>query len=78
MSAPKFVSGSTLTQWNLVREAVLEADSSGYALGKCLILRQDNGSKKPVINCTQKLIGAEMIYEIYDKELLAIIACVKE
>lgn len=57
---------------------MLEADCSGYALGGCLLQKQDNTTWKPVAYYSRKLTGAEMNYEIHDKELLAIVACMKE
>ncbi|KAI1000197.1 hypothetical protein K3495_g8004 [Podosphaera aphanis] len=57
---------------------MLEADCSGYALGGCLLQKQIDKSWRPVAYYSRKLSGAEMNYEIHDKELLAIIACMKE
>lgn len=57
---------------------MLEADSSGYAIGGCLLQKQEENVWKPVACYSRKLTGAEMNYEIHDKELLAVVACMKE
>ena len=74
----KFVSEPVLAQWDPDRETLLETDSSGFALGGCLLQKQEDESFKPVAYYSRKLTGAEMNYDIHDKELLAIIACIKE
>ncbi|KAI0994388.1 hypothetical protein K3495_g13794, partial [Podosphaera aphanis] len=74
----RFITEPALAQWDPDRETMLEADCSGYALGGCLLQKQDEGSWKPVAYYSKKLSGAEMNYEIHDKELLAIVVCMKE
>lgn len=74
----KFIVEPALAQWDPDRETMLEADCSGYALGGCLLQKQDNTTWKPVAYYSRKLTGAEMNYEIHDKELLAIVASMKE
>ncbi|KAI1003236.1 hypothetical protein K3495_g4968 [Podosphaera aphanis] len=74
----KFLEEPALAQWDPDRETMLEADCSGYALGGCLLQKQIDESWRPVAYYSRKLSGAEMNYEIHDKELLAIIACMKE
>jgi hypothetical protein len=53
---------------------VLEADASDYALGGILSQKTTMGLQ-PVAFYSRKLTTAEINYEIHDKELLAIIAC---
>ncbi|KAI0997402.1 hypothetical protein K3495_g10783 [Podosphaera aphanis] len=74
----KFISEPALAQWDPKRDAMLEADCSGYALGGCLLQKHERGLWMPVAYYSRKLSGAEMNYEIHDKELLAIVACMRE
>ena len=39
----KFIAEPALAQWDPDRETMLEADSSGYAIGGCLIQKQETG-----------------------------------
>lgn len=73
-----FASEPVLAQWNPDRETILEADCSGYAMGGCLSQMDDQGRLRPVAYFSKRLNGAEVNYPIHDKELLAIIACMKE
>lgn len=55
----------------------VEADSSNYATGGVLLQEQD-GKWKPVAYQSEALSPAERNYEIYDKEMLAIVNALKE
>lgn len=57
---------------------MFEADCSGFAPGGCFIQRQNSKFRKPVAYHSYKQTGPEMNYELYDKELLGILACMKE
>jgi hypothetical protein len=72
-----FISEPVLAQWNPERETVVEADCSGSALGGCLSQRGEDGVLYPVAYHSAKLTSAERNYTIHDKELLAIISCLK-
>ncbi|KAI0997451.1 hypothetical protein K3495_g10734 [Podosphaera aphanis] len=74
----KFISEPALAQWDPDRDTMLEADCSGYALGGCLLQKHERGLWMPVAYHSRKLSGAEMNYEIHDKELLAVVACMRE
>lgn len=50
-------------------------DSSDYVTGGILSQRDDDGHLHPVAFFSKKMIAAELNYEIYDKELLAIVRC---
>lgn len=67
-----------MAQWGPDRETMLEADSSGYAIGGCPLQKQDDKVWKLVAYYLRKLSGLEMNYEIHDKQLLAVVACMKE
>ena len=47
-------------------------------MGGCLSQTDDQGRLRPVAYFSKRLNGAEVNYPIHDKELLAIIACMKE
>lgn len=72
-----FASEPVLTQWDPDRETIVEADCSGYALGRYLSQINDKGIIHPVAYLS-RLGGAEVNYPIYDKEMLAIVSCLKE
>jgi len=67
-----------LTTFDPVKPAEVEADSSDYALGACLTQEDDQGRKHPIAYWSRKLTAAELNYDIYDKELLAIVEAFKE
>jgi RNase H-like domain found in reverse transcriptase/Reverse transcriptase (RNA-dependent DNA polymerase)/Integrase zinc binding domain/Chromo (CHRromatin Organisation MOdifier) domain/Integrase core domain/Retroviral aspartyl protease len=55
------------------RPKKIEADSSNYAVGAVLSQLEDDGRWHPVAFISSSLQPAERNYEIYDKEMLAII-----
>jgi hypothetical protein len=57
--------------------AIVETDSSDFALGAVLSQRHDN-RLHPVAFLSKKLSPAELNYEIYDKEMLAIVRAFQE
>jgi hypothetical protein len=57
--------------------AIVETDSSDFALGAVLSQRHDN-CLHPVTFLSKKLAAAELNYEIYDKEMLAIVRAFQE
>lgn len=61
-------------------EFLLETDASDYGIGGVLsqYSKGDPDQLRPVAFFSRQLQPAERNYEIYDKELLAIIACLKE
>ena len=72
-----FIAEPALAQWDPDRPTEVEADCSGYALGGCLLQRDKQGLTRPVAYHSRKLLPAECNYEIYDKELLAIMSCLE-
>jgi hypothetical protein len=54
---------------------VVETDASGYALAGILSQADSAGDLRPVAFYSRKFTPAEMNYETYDQELLAIKAC---
>ncbi|KAI0998625.1 hypothetical protein K3495_g9572 [Podosphaera aphanis] len=73
-----FATEPVLAQWDPDRETVLEADSSGYAIGGCLSQVNMQGRLRPVAYLSRRLDGAEPNYPFHDKEMLSIIACLQE
>ena len=59
--------------------AIVETDASDFAIGACL-LQRDATTKRlhPVAYYSRKLTPAEVNYEIHDKELLSIVAALRE
>ena len=58
------------------RKVIIETDASDYAIGACLT-QEIEGKRHPVVYFSRKIIPAEQNYEIYDKELLAIVAALR-
>jgi hypothetical protein len=55
------------------KEFILEVDASQYALGAVLSQKNDKGRNQPVGYFSKTLIPAERNYDVYDRELLAIV-----
>jgi len=72
----RITSAPILVHFDHNQTAYIEADSSDYVQGGCLS-QMRNGVLHPVAFFSRKLLPAECNYEIYDKELLAIINCLE-
>ena len=75
----RFTDGPVLATYDPERDTRLEPDASGWAVGG--VLSQFDTSLqiwRPVAFFSTKHSPAESNYDIHDKELLAIIKCVKE
>ena len=73
-----FVTAPNLLIFDPDRETVLETDSSGYCTGGVLMQYDDQGVLRPCAFFSKKNLPAECNYPIYDKELLAIVKCLRE
>jgi hypothetical protein len=62
-----------LLHFDYTKQCYLEVDSSDYVQGGVLSQKDNNGLLHPVAFFSRKLLPAECNYEIYDKELLAIV-----
>jgi len=51
----------------------MEVDASDYAIGGVLFMECEDGKWRPVAFLSKSLNKTEKNYEIYDKEMLAII-----
>jgi len=67
-----------LRHFNYDREIVVETDASDYVLADVLSQYDDEGTLHPVAFYSKKHSPAECNYEIYDKELLAIVRAFEE
>ena len=73
-----FTSAPILKHFDLEKEILLETDASDYVSAGILSQRNEEGILHPVEFFTKKHSPAECNYEIYVKELLAIIRCFEE
>ena len=72
-----FITAPILEHFYPDRETVLETEASDFALG-CVLSQFKAKRLHPVAFHSRKLNDAEWIYEIHDKELLAILEKFKE
>lgn len=70
-----FISAPILRHFDPEREVVVECDASDYVSSGILSQYDDQGILHPVAFMSKKHDPAECNYEIYDKELLAIVRC---
>ena len=69
--------GPILRHFDPSKPCIMETDASDYALGGVVSQYDENGLLHPIAFYSRKLLPAEMNYQIYDKELLAIVATFK-
>ena len=67
-----------LTIFDLERETILETDILDYTVGAYLTQKENNSKIQTVAFYSHKIIGPELNYNIYDKELLAIVEALHE
>lgn len=68
-----FKQGSMLAHFDPNKQTILETDASDYVTAAVLSQYDDSGILRPVAFMSKKMLPAECNYEIFDKELLAII-----
>jgi len=73
-----FTSAPILAPFDWEKEVLLETDASDYVSAGVLSQVGDDGILRPVAFFSKKHSITECNYEIYDKELLAIIRCFEE
>ena len=66
-----------MVSFDLQKPSWLETDASDKALGGCLTQIDKNRILRLVAYYSKKLKEAELNYNIYDKELLAIVDCLR-
>jgi RNase H-like domain found in reverse transcriptase len=67
-----FTSAPILSHWVPDQPLVVDTDASDYALGAILSLFDEEGILHPVAFHSRTFTGAELNYDVHDKELLAI------
>ena len=73
----RFTTELVLVTPDLDREIRVEADASDFATGGVLSMKCEDERWRPVAYISKLLNEAERNYEIHDKEMLAIIRCLK-
>jgi hypothetical protein len=73
-----FVDAPILRPFDWEKDVILETDASDYVSAGVLSQYDDQGILHPVAFFSKKHSATECNYEIYDKELLAIIRCFEE
>jgi hypothetical protein len=73
-----FLMEPNLAQFQWERRTRIETDSSGWSTGGVLMQVDGDGFWRPCAFFSKKNSPAECNYEIYDKELLAVIQCLDE
>jgi RNase H-like domain found in reverse transcriptase len=72
-----FASALILSHWVPNQPLVVETDASDYALGAILLTFDASRELHPVAFHSQTFSGAELNYDVHDKELLAIFEAFK-
>jgi hypothetical protein len=73
-----FTTVRALRHFDHEREVIIETDASDYVSARVLAQRDDNGVLHPVAYYSKKHLPTECNYDIYDKELMAIIKALEE
>ena len=73
-----FTSAPVLTYFDYSKKTVVETDASNWASGGVLSQKGEDGKLHPVAYFSSKHTAPECNYEIYDKELLAIVKALEE
>jgi RNase H-like domain found in reverse transcriptase/Reverse transcriptase (RNA-dependent DNA polymerase)/Integrase zinc binding domain/Chromo (CHRromatin Organisation MOdifier) domain len=73
-----FTSAPVLAYYDYTKKTVVETDASNWASGGVLSQYGDDNKMRPVAFFSAKHSAAECNYEIYDKELLAIVKALEE
>ncbi len=73
-----FTTAPVLAHFDPSRKIVVETDASDFAIGCILSQYDEHGILHPVAFYSRKFTLAEINYEIYDKEMLAIVTAFRE
>jgi hypothetical protein len=74
----RFTSAPILRHFNPSLQPIMETDASDFAIGAVLSQRFEDCKLHPNAFFSRKMEPAEINYEIHDKEMLAIVAALKE
>jgi len=72
-----FITKPVLAAPDLDKEFRVEADALNYATGGVLLMKCLDNLWRPVAFISKSLSDTKRNYEIYDKEMLAVIRCLK-
>ena len=64
--------------FDLEKEAILETNTLDFTIGAYLTQKGNNNKLRAMAYYSHKMIGLELNYNIYDKELLAIVKALRE
>jgi len=73
-----FTSAPVLAHFQPDRPSTIETDASDFAIAAVISQPDNNGVLHPIAFHSRKLTPPELNYEIYDKEMLAIVTAFKE
>ena len=73
-----FTSDPILAVWDAERPTRIEVDASGHATGGVILQKSEAGLWHPLAFRSQTMTEPERNYEIYDREMLAIIEALKD
>src|SRR6266511_3016174 len=73
-----FCSKPVLLMPDFTKPFEIESDASLYATGTILLQQDTNGDWHPVTYCSQSMNPTERNYQVYDRELMAIIRALRE
>ena len=73
-----FCSKPVLLMPDFTKPFEIESDASLYATGAILLQQDTNGDWHPVTYCSQSMNPMERNYQVYDRELMAIIRSLRE
>ncbi|KAL2004449.1 hypothetical protein VTN00DRAFT_5204 [Thermoascus crustaceus] len=74
----KFCEAPVLGIFDPEKPIFIETDASDFAIGACINQPDEQGRLHPIAFYSRKMTPPELNYNIHDKELLAIMAAVKE
>ena len=72
-----FTTEPVLAILDLNKEMRVEADALDYATGEVLSIKCEDEKWRPVVFISKLLNATEQNYKIHDKEILAVICCLK-
>jgi hypothetical protein len=75
MPVPKYSFGALPDE---SKPFILETDASNFAIGGVLSQLDDSESLAPVAFYSRQMLPAKRNYKIHDKELLSIVACLRQ
>ena len=73
MMNQRFTSAPILAHFDASLPSIIETDASDYTVGAIHSQTQKNGRVYPVAFLSQRFSPVEMNYDIYDKEMVAIV-----